>query len=104
MQLKHWDGDGTLLYTSSVQPPRSASPLPTPTPPPTPSPTPTPAPSPSPEGSCRVGDNVLCPGGHHCKGNQCCRDLSTCPSADNGHLPGCRYEKAYDCTVAEYFL
>jgi hypothetical protein len=32
-----------------------------------------------------------------CAGNQCCGDLSTCPSADNS-FSGCPSGKNYDCT------
>lgn len=54
----------------------SGSPTPSPTPPPSP------PPSPSPSGSCNVGDLVTCADGYSCMGDQCCRDGSTCPSAD----------------------
>lgn len=101
MQIKHLDGDGQVLHTGPVKPPRSGtptpSPIPTPTPVPTPPPPPTPTPSPS--GSCSVGDTVTCQDGTRCKGGQCCRDGSTCPSADNGNLPSCHFGKASDCTA-----
>jgi hypothetical protein len=34
---------------------------------------------------------------YRCAGNQCCGDLSTCPSADSS-FQGCPSGKNYDCT------
>jgi hypothetical protein len=41
---------------------------------------------------------VDCPAGGSCAGNQCCSDLSTCPSASND-FHGCPSGKGYDCTT-----
>merc|ERR1719387_2289991 len=67
--------------------PRPAPPGPAPKPPPSPAP---PAPTPAPIAKCKVGDVVDCPGmsSHKCAGNQCCPDMTTCPSADEA-FHGC---------------
>jgi len=73
---------------------------PSPTPPPAPSPSPpTPSPRPPMPGTrCKVGDPVKCPNsGVMCEGNQCCRDGSTCPSAEDS-FKGCQSPKESDCT------
>lgn len=89
------------IYTWTLFCPSGGSPTPSPpapTPPsPSPSPPPTPPPSPSP-GSCAVGDAVDCTSGGTCAGDQCCGDLSTCPSAHND-FHGCVSGKSYDCTT-----
>jgi hypothetical protein len=85
---------------SPPSPSPSPSPVPpTPTPSPTPTPTPPPTPSPPAPPSCNVGDLVECPGspGATCAGNQCCPDMSICPSADQS-FSGCPMEKVEDCT------
>ena len=46
---------------------------------------------------CIVGQDVSCPKGKRCAGNQCCPDGSICPSADN-KFKGCSKSKSYDCT------
>lgn len=48
--------------------------------------------------SCKVGDNVKCPGSSvGCSGNQCCQDGSVCPSADP-KWKCCAKAKKEDCT------
>jgi hypothetical protein len=48
-------------------------------------------------GSCKVGDPVTCPGtGVGCKGNTCCPDGSTCPSAEED-FGCCPSAKKADC-------
>jgi hypothetical protein len=51
------------------------------------------------EWECNVGDSVPCPSGEMCAGNQCCRDGTTCPSADPS-FQGCPKPKTTDCTQA----
>lgn len=54
---------------------------------------------------CNVGDHVLCPSGEMCSGNQCCKDGSTCPSAQN-NFTRCPRRKTSDCTTepsSDYF-
>merc|ERR1712183_89295 len=101
--LQIFNGDGSLnavgeRYITACQAWADGGPMPTPvpTPPPTPTPAPTPtppgpppAPVPPPAGSCTVGEAVSCvtnpwssASNEMCAGNQCCRDGSTCPSAD----------------------
>jgi hypothetical protein len=46
---------------------------------------------------CKFGDHVVCPSGETCAGNQCCRDGSTCPSAQN-NFTLCPRGKTSDCT------
>ena len=50
--------------------------------------------------TCNVGEDVKCPGGVWCAGNQCCPDGSICPSADNA-FNGCPDPKLSDCTKGE---
>lgn len=46
---------------------------------------------------CQYNQAVKCPGTSiGCKGNQCCRDGSTCPSASSS-FHGCPHGKKYDC-------
>ena len=46
----------------------------------------------------KIGDDVSCPNGIKCAGNQCCPDGSICPSADNS-FTGCPNPvKITDCT------
>lgn len=73
---------------------------PTPPPPPTPPSPPSPSPSPSPPCSdhCWTGDDVACPSGGRCAGNQCCPDGSACPSAEQT-FGGCGAPKMCDCTT-----
>jgi len=80
------------------------TPVPAPVPTPVPAPVPMPAPTPSPS-SCSVGDPVECPGfpGSLCAGDQCCPDLSVCPSADNS-FAGCSNPKREDCTTGVFVL
>jgi hypothetical protein len=89
--------------TPTPTPPPSPTPTPPPSPTPTPPPSPTPTPPPAP--TCQVGDPVLCPGttSQYCGGNQCCPDLSTCPSADDS-FTGCPYPKKEDCTTASFIV
>jgi len=49
--------------------------------------------------SCKVGDNVPCPGGGPamCAGNECCPGGITCPSADP-RFQCCPKPKTVDCT------
>jgi hypothetical protein len=48
---------------------------------------------------CNVGDDVICPSsGTGCKGNTCCSDGSTCPSAQND-FGCCPKPKEEDCTT-----
>jgi hypothetical protein len=64
------------------------------------SPAPAPGPpTPTPAGSCNVGDVVHCLGdtSYYCAGSECCKDGTTCPSADNT-FTGCSKAKALDCT------
>jgi len=54
-----------------------------------------------PQEQCNVGDVVSCSGtfwGTACRGNQCCPDSSTCPSA-SADFAGCPKPKAVDCTA-----
>jgi len=46
---------------------------------------------------CKVGDQVRCPCGEACMGDQCCRDGSTCPSARPEFQ--CAWPKYEDCTL-----
>jgi len=95
----------TTVYTWTLYCPSGGSPTP-PSPPPTPpapspSPPPSPPPSPSPSATCNAGDTVSCSltsSQYQCRGNQCCGDLSTCPSADNS-FHSCPSGKNYDCTT-----
>jgi len=74
----------------------SIPPSPSPGPPP-PSPSPSPPP-PAPMPPCRFAEPVRCPlSGDMCAGDQCCHDMSTCPSAFNDYR-GCPKPKTYDCT------
>lgn len=92
----------TTIYTWTLFCPDGGSTPPAPPAPPTPPAPPAPSPPspPSPSGSCSVGDFVSCSVGSNdqCSGNQCCPDLSTCPSADNS-FHGCPSGKHYDCTT-----
>lgn len=120
--LQIFNDDGTLnklgeSYISSCQAwangtpgpapgPTPPGPTPVPPSPPTPAPpapTPSPpAPTPTPTDKCHVGEVVGCPANpdHKCAGNQCCPDLSICPSAaDTFH--GCPHPKVTDCTKSE---
>merc|ERR1711998_250615 len=110
-------GDGSLnavgeRYITACQAWADGGPMPSPVPHPTPSPSPAPAPTPqpssppapTPSGSCSVGDAVSCvtnswssSSNEMCAGNQCCRDGSTCPSADPS-FTGCAVAKKSDCT------
>jgi len=78
------------IYTWTLFCPEGGSPTP---------PTPGPTPPPSPSGTCAVGDSVPCSlsSQDQCAGNECCPDLSTCPSAEES-FSGCPSAKHYDCT------
>eukprot|EP00928_Gymnodinium_smaydae_P028711 TRINITY_DN21835_c0_g3_i1.p1 TRINITY_DN21835_c0_g3~~TRINITY_DN21835_c0_g3_i1.p1 ORF type:complete len:699 (-),score=84.90 TRINITY_DN21835_c0_g3_i1:80-2176(-) len=79
-------------------PPRSENQAPSsPPPPPAELAQPAPAPvAPSGDGTCKVGENVACSSGGRCQGNQCCSDLSICPSAEPS-FAGCAHPKKTNC-------
>jgi len=99
--------DGGPMPSPVPGPAPAPAPAPAPTPTPTPAPVPPPAPTPTPSGSCSVGEAVYCPvdtdrfpeasQNEMCAGNQCCRDGSTCPSAERT-FEGCPVAKKSDCT------
>jgi hypothetical protein len=95
------------LGWGSFFPPTPPSPVPPSPMPPTPPPVPGPPgpPVPSPIGKhCAVNAAVRCPGTTAmCAGTQCCKDGSTCPSA-NDSWHGCAHPKKVDCTKAQRWL
>jgi hypothetical protein len=78
----------------------TSKPSPSPPAPPVPPSPPAPPAPPSPPRKCKVGALVQCPGSvAKCAGNQCCPDLSICPSAGSS-FKACQKPKEQDCTKA----
>jgi len=110
--LRIFSDDGTLnqlgkSYISACQAWANGALGPAPGPPPGPAPPAPPAPrpkptAPSPTAKCKVGDVVDCPGtqAQKCAGNQCCPDLTTCPSAGES-FSGCPHAKTVDCVKSD---